>query len=134
MDETRMISDVMALVNEMWIYIAAIWATTELVGSAIPQIPNKLFSVLVAIVYGVGAHLSGYMVGGWFLVVLVKTPIAAIAAGLIHDRIYNVFKKEGSEVVKNIVATVKKNGNGNNNTNNNINNNNNNKEGENLNV
>jgi hypothetical protein len=78
--------------NELWIFSAAIWATTQIVGPAIPKINNRVIALLLGVAYGLGAHFSGYLTGGLFVVVAIKTPIACIAAQLWHDRIFSPVK------------------------------------------
>ena len=85
---TDVIPGLTAFMAELWIFTAAIWATTQLVGPAIPSINNRVIALLLGVVYGLGAHFSGYLTGGLFVVLAIKTPVACIAAQLWHERIY----------------------------------------------
>ncbi len=80
------------LMAELWILTAGIWATTQMVGPALPKINNRVIALVLGVAYALGAHFSGYLQGGLFVVLGIKVPVACIAAQLFHERIYSSVK------------------------------------------
>ena len=97
---------ILQYLQELGIFMLAIWATTELIGGAFPKISNKLIALILGFVYGLGAHFSGLLSGSWFEIIFMKAPIAAVAAQIFHDRIYNVFKHSSQQIADTITSTT----------------------------
>ena len=107
MDESYVLELLWGVAKEMWLMIVAIAVLTQLVKDLQRWVPHRLVSVIIGFAYGIGAWATGYLSGTWYVVVLLKTPLAIMFAQAAHERIYKVLKTEVPVAVTNLLAATK---------------------------